>query len=272
MNPLGVDSAELRLGWLPRAANPAARGLRQSTFQILAASSADLLARGHGDLWDSGKVVSDETFSVAYHGSAVGSSQRVFWKVRLWDQSGVPSAWSEPATWTMGILADGDWHAAKWIGAPEAVAAPDIRGPKPKYETVLLRREFAVRAGLKRAVAHVCGLGQYEMTLNAAKVGDDLLTPAWTDYRKTCLYDTYDITSLLRAGKNATGLLLGNGMYLSHMGRYIKEHGWSFGPLQAIGCIRLEYNDGSVETVATDGSWRVNSGPITFSAHQARGR
>lgn len=266
VNPLGVDAPAPRLGWLPQATDPAARGLRQSAWQILVASSQELLAQNRGDLWDSGKVASDDAIAAAYAGSPLSSSRRLFWKIRIWDQAGEPSAWSPPAMWIMGILADEDWHAAKWIGAPADAAAPDIKGPKPKYETVLLRHEFAVRPGLRRAVVHVCGLGQYEMTLNGTKAGEDLVTPGWTDYRKTCLYDTYDITSLLRPGGNAIGLLLGNGMYLSHKGRYIKEGGWTFGPLQAVGCIRLEYDDGKVDAVTTDGTWRTASGPITFSS------
>ena len=76
-----------------------------------------------------------------------------------------------------------------------------------------MRREFIVKPGLKRALVNVCGLGEYEMTLNGKKVGADFLSPGWTKYDKTCLYDTYDITADLKHGKNAVGLELGNGMY-----------------------------------------------------------
>ena len=79
--------------------------------------------------------------------------------------------------------------------------------------TYMLARPFDVRPGLRRAAVNVCGLGQYEMTLNGKKVGDDLLTPGWTKYDRTCLYDTYDVTAMLQTGRNAAGLLLGNGMY-----------------------------------------------------------
>jgi alpha-L-rhamnosidase len=152
----------------------------------------------------------------------------------------------------MGILSEADWQA-KWIASPT------------NYETLLLRREFAVKPGLRRALIHVCGLGQYELTLNGAKVGDDLLAPGWTKYDKTCLYDTRDITSQLHAGQNAAGLFLGNGMYNVHAGRYTKFTG-TFGPLKAIAQLRLEYGDGSVEIIGSDEQWRVAPGPITFSS------
>jgi alpha-L-rhamnosidase len=264
-NPLGIDSGAPRLSWVLKAGAPNARGLRQTAYQILVATTPAFLAKDRGDIWDSGKIDSDATSQITFKGMPLTSSQRVFWKVRVWDQAGQSSAWSAPALWTMGVLNSSDWGMAKWIGAPDG-APVNIKGPKAKYETVLLRREFVVKPGLRRALAHVCGLGQYEMTLNGAKVGDDLFTPGWTKYDKTCLYDTRDITAQLRAGKNATGLFLDNGMYLSHKGRYIKENGWSFGPLQAIASIRLEYSDGSVETLVTDDKWRAASGPITFSS------
>ena len=152
----------------------------------------------------------------------------------------------------MGVLKPSDWNA-KWIAGAT------------NWETLLLRREFIVKPGLKRALIHVCGLGQYELSLNGKKVGDDLLSPGWTKYDRTCLYDTRDITSLLRQGPNAAGLLLGNGMYNVHGGRYTKFKG-SFGPLQAIAQLRLEYADGSFEIIGTDDNWRAASGPITFSS------
>jgi alpha-L-rhamnosidase len=268
IDPLGIDSAAPRLDWILNATDPAARGLRQSAYQILVASSPDLLARNQGDLWNTGKVVSDQMSQIGYDGAPLGSNQSVWWKVMVWNQNDVPSKWSPVARWTMGVLTDADWQSAKWIGAPDAGEPFDhngAKGPKSQYETILLRHEFTVKPGLKHAILNICGLGQYEATLNGSKVGDALLTPGWTAYDKTCLYDTYDITSSLAAGPNALGLFLGNGFYNVHAGRYTKIR-TSYGPLQAIGLIRLEYANGSVEYVTTDTNWKVASGPITFSS------
>jgi alpha-L-rhamnosidase len=252
VNPLGVDSANPRLFWKLESH---VRGQRQTAYQILVASSGKNLAHDNGDLWDSGKVSSDETIQISYAGAALKSSQQVFWKVRVWDKDGKVFAWSKLVTWTMGVLNDSDWRA-KWIGAADT-----------NIPSLLLRREFTVKPGLKRALANVCGLGQYELTLNGKKVGDDFLSPGWTKYDKTCLCDTRDITADLWRGKNAVGLLLGNGMYnvVGTADRYTKFKG-SFGPQKAIAQIRLEYANGSVETIGTDESWRVAPGPITFSS------
>ncbi len=248
VDPLGIDTARPRLSWILQSGE---RGQKQTAYEVVAASSLAKLAKGEKDLWDSGQVPSGETTHVPYGGQPLASSQPVFWKVRVWDKDGRASAWSRPASWTMGVLRDADWQA-RWIGAT------------PAAETLLLRREFVVKPRLQRALAHVCGLGQYEMTLNGRKVGEDVLAPGWTKYDQTCLYDTRDLTPLLRPGHNAVGLLLGNGMYHVHGGRYTKFTG-SFGPLQAIAQLRLEYADGRVEILGTDEQWRVHPGPITFS-------
>ncbi|MGB8353958.1 MAG: family 78 glycoside hydrolase catalytic domain [Chthoniobacteraceae bacterium] len=153
----------------------------------------------------------------------------------------------------MGILPGTEWHA-KWITAPG------------NAESILLRREFTVKAGLRHATVHICGLGQYELSANGTKVENDLLAPGWTQYRKTCLYDTLDLTPRLRPGENAIGIILGNGMYhiASDPVRYVK-FAQSFGPLKAIAQIELEYMDGTHETVGTDSNWQAGPSPVTYN-------
>lgn len=250
VDPLGVDLAQPRLFW---KLTSDVRGAKQTAYEIHAASSAELLAQDQGDLWSSGKVKSEETIHIAYAGKPLKSSQQVFWKVRAWDQDRNVSAWSATATWTMGILNEADWNEAKWIG--ETITNP---------ATTLLRREFNVKPGLRRALVNICGLGQYEFSANGVKAGDDVISPGWTTYSKTCLYDTRDITSLLHEGQNAIGIELANGMYSVPGGRYVKFKG-SFGPRKAIALVRLEYADGSAENIITDERWQMHSGPITFS-------
>ncbi len=248
---VGVDVPSPRLFWKLESTT---RSAWQVAYEILVASSAQALAANQGDLWDSGRVESDETIQIPYAGRALQSSQQVFWKVRVWDQTAETSSWSEPASWTMGILSDADWRE-KWIAAAT------------NNQSLLLRREFTVKPGLRRAVAHVCGLGQYELYLDGRKSGDDILAPGWTKYDKTCLYDTRDVTTLLRRGTNAVGLLLGHGMYNTapSEGRYTKfRH--SYGPLKAILQLRLEYADGSIEIVGTDDQWQTSPGPLTFTS------
>jgi alpha-L-rhamnosidase len=249
IDPLGVDVPHPRLSWRVTSSES---GQGQTAWQVLVASSPEFLAQDRGDLWDSGRVASDQTSHLRYAGKTLVSSQRVFWKVRSWDRAGEPTAWSAPATWTMGLLAPTDWKA-RWLVAPWS------------SEALLLRREFPVKAGLRRALLHVCGLGHYEVSFNGTKHDADLFAPGWTNYDATTLYDTRDITALLTEGRNAIGLTLGNGMYhVVRRDRFAKFTG-SFGPLRAIAQIELEYADGSKDLVATDDSWRVHRGPITFN-------
>ncbi len=251
VNPLGVDSQPPRLFWQVASDE---RGEKQTGYEILVASSAQQLANDHGDLWDSGQVNSDATLQIDYAGKNLASWSEVFWKVRVWDARGKVSAWSQPAHWTMGVLANTDWHA-QWIGAADT-----------NIPSLLLRHEFTVKPGLKRALVNLCGLGQYELTLNGQKIGNDFLSPGWTKYDQTCLYDTRDITADLARGQNAVGIELGNGMYRVLGGGRFTKFKNSFGPQKAIAQIRLEYADGSVEFIGTDEHWRVATGPITFNS------
>ena len=260
-HPLGVDRVHPSLAWIVQSD---VRGARQSAYRVLAGSSSQSLAHDQGDLWDSGKINSDQTTGIEYLGKTIGCGQQVFWKVMAWNEAGHPSAWSEPANWTMGAQDAADWQEAKWIGAPQAAATSPS---SPEYATLLLRDEFTVKPGLTRAVALVCGLGYCETTINGARVTEDVLSPGWSKYDKTCLYDTYDVTKSLHEGSNAIGLFLGNGMYnVKKVGdRYVKFQG-SFGPQKAIAQLRLEYSDGTREIVGTDQRWKVASGPVTFSS------
>jgi hypothetical protein len=248
-DPLGVDVPQPYLSWQLESPE---RSQLQSAYRILVASSVQRLDRDEGDLWDSGRVASDETLYTRYAGKTLKSCQQAFWKVQVWDERQRASGWSTPARWTMGILAPDDWQA-EWLCAPAAT------------ESLLLRKEFQVHAGLLRALVHVSGLGQYELSLNGVKAGDELLSPGWTDYNKTVLCDTRDVTALLRPGGNAVGVALGNGIYnVVRRNRYVKFAG-SFGPLRAILQLRLDYVDGSIQLIRTDETWRTSPGPVVFS-------
>jgi hypothetical protein len=123
-DPLGVDVPKPRLGWVLQSDQ---RDISQMAYQVLVASSPELLAKGQGDLWDSGKVQSDESAHVEYGGSKLPSRQSCWWKVRVWDRTGAATAWSAPAHWEMGLLEPGDWRAA-WISAPPIAPGGSSQG------------------------------------------------------------------------------------------------------------------------------------------------
>jgi hypothetical protein len=257
VGPLGVDVAHPRLSWTLHGAE---RGQGSTAYQVLVATSRQSLDKEQGDCWDSGEVLWNGAGGVEYAGAPLRSWGRYFWKVRVWDNAGQSSAWSQPATWTMGLMSLGDWEG-KWIceGADAASTKP-AAGAMPMF-----RRSFVVDRPVQRAIVCVCGLGQFELRLNGEKVGENVLEPGWTNYRKTSLYVTYDVTAQLRPGENVVAAMLGNGMYNvpQHKERYQKFVG-SFGKPKLIAQMRIEYSDGSAATVVTDRDWKSAPGPITF--------
>ena len=250
-NPLGVDVARPRLTWVLESTE---NGERQTAFRILVATRPALLQPEKADLWDSGEVRSDETLNLEYSGKPLHSNQRCFWQVQVHGRAGDWTA-SDTAVWTMGLLEPADWHAS-WIAAPGGALVP---GPLP-----LFRKEFDVARPLRRALLHVSGLGHHEVTLNGAPVSDHLFAPAWSDYRKRVYYQTFDVTSLLKNGRNAAGVMLGNGMYNVPGGRYAKFTA-SFGPPKLLFQLELEFDDGSTARVVSDSTWKTAPGPVIFS-------
>jgi alpha-L-rhamnosidase len=257
--PLGIDSTPPSLSWSLTTLNPTVRNLRQTSFRILAASSLSQLSRDKADIWDTGRVSSSETACIPYRGKPLRSSQTIFWKVRIWDGTGLPSGWSAPASWATGVLFPSDWHG-KWIAGPK-LSPPSSPSAQNGPATVLLRRNFDLSKLPARTFLRICGLGQYEVYLNGSKVGNDILSPGWTDYRKTCLYDSFDVTKKLHVGPNSIAIFLGAGMYNVVSGRYTKFTG-SFGQLKAI----AQLSTASGCLLATDRSWKMSPGPITFSS------
>ena len=252
--PLGIDTAQPRLSWVLESKE---RGQAQSAYQVLVASSEALLKANSGDLWDSGRVMSDQTLHVVYAGKALPSCQRCYWKVRAWDKEGKASGYSEPAWWEMGLLSPQDWQG-QWIGRTTDTNSL----PAP-----LLRRTFTLEGKIKQARAYICGLGYYELHLNGRKVGDHLLDPGYTRYDKRALYVTYDVTEALRRGTNAVGVILGNGWYNVQTKAVWDFHKapWRAAP-KLLMQLRVEYTDGRVETIGTDSRWVTSAGPITFDS------
>ncbi|MEI7534176.1 MAG: alpha-L-rhamnosidase N-terminal domain-containing protein [Verrucomicrobiae bacterium] len=121
-NPLGIDAEKPVLNWVITSAR---RGERQTAYQALVASTPELLSADKSDLWDSGKVASDQSIQIEYAGKPLASRMRCYWKVRIWDKDGKPTAWSAPAKWTIGLLGDDDW-SAKWITASKWFTPPDL--------------------------------------------------------------------------------------------------------------------------------------------------
>lgn len=252
-DPLGIDVTQPRLSWINVVKR---RGDRQTAYELLVASSPELLAQNRGDLWQTGKVASDENVQIAYAGKPLTSRCQCFWKVRVWDQEDQPSAWSDTAFWSMGLLRPDDWQA-EWIRANGSLQDGLENAARSEPAVTIspwIRKSFVLDDTPKRSLTHVNALGYCELYVNGQRVGDDVLSPAVSDYRARSFYVTYDVTRHLRKGENCIGLWLGRGWHVA--GRPGVEQP---GPI-----VRLQMDieiGGTTEQVVTDKSWRCTRSP-----------
>jgi alpha-L-rhamnosidase len=426
--PLGIDITHPRLSWQLQDSR---RGARQAAYEIRVAGSPDALAQDHADVWDSGRVDSDESVNVSYAGPAVESRRRYYWQVRVWDAQGQASPYSQASWWEMGLLSSQDWKAKwitrdlplqrgdyesapKWIWAAgdnaltnatpgkhafrfnfklnqklksatlfitakdnlsawvngkqvvvespmgkfgraqdpwgyfrvipvgkllvagsnalaaEAIVqkdherppqagfiallrvemadgkverftsgadwktAPEQSGnawiattfddaswpaaevvaeigkdplgtPWPAQPVDLLRKNFSVSKQVRNARIYSTALGTYQLYLNGQRVGNDILAPGWTDYRKRVVYQVYDVTSQVKQGGNAIGAILGGGWYADGLSWLQNRYNFGTPPVRLLVQLEVEYSDGSHDLVLSDESWKAKPSPITES-------
>ncbi|MBD5226316.1 MAG: family 78 glycoside hydrolase catalytic domain [Bacteroidales bacterium] len=273
VNPLCVATDSPRLGWKMVAADDAGRGQMQTAYQILVASDEALLASGIGDLWDSGKVESSVSSQIVYGGKTPEGGSDCRWKVRVWNNSGEVSPWSDVAMWRSSLK---DWDA-EWIGD-----SPDIKLREyldyvrihnsdgdfdiyrwqnpPTLPSPMLRRSFTLAEEVKNAVVYASALGYYELWINGKRVGDGLQTPGWTDYSECIQYQAYDVASYLREGENVIAATLADGWALGRLAgvkwmRSFPHRGFYATDRRLIARLDVEMADGSNMTVVSDGSW-----------------
>ncbi|MGA8310920.1 MAG: family 78 glycoside hydrolase catalytic domain [Terriglobales bacterium] len=426
--PLGIDISHPRLSW---QLHDSSRGARQSAYEIRVASSSEALAQDRADVWDSGRVESDQSVNVSYGGPTVESRRRYYWQVRVWNAQGQASPYSQPSWWEMGLLSSQDWKAKwitrdmplergdyesepKWIWAandhaltnatpgkhdfrfrfnlaqkpkdatllitakdnlavwvngqqvlvespmgnfgrvrdpwgyfrvvpvgkllnaganslaaeaivqkdrerpPQAgfiallrvetadgkierfISGPDWKtGPEqtgeawaakgfddsswpnavvvaeigqaplgtpwPAQPVNLLRRNFSVAKTVRSARIYSTALGTYQLYLNGQRVGNDILAPGWTDYRKRIVYQVYDATSLVKQGENAIGAILGGGWYADGLGWLQTRYNFGPPPVRLLVQLEIEYSDGTRDSVVSDESWKATQSPILGS-------
>ncbi|MBN1290712.1 MAG: family 78 glycoside hydrolase catalytic domain [Candidatus Latescibacteria bacterium] len=246
-NPLNIEVAQPRLSWFMQSD---IRDQNQTAYHVLVSGSLENLNTDTGDIWDSGKVDSNESIQVTYKGKKLNSREHVFWKVRVWDKNRNASEWSAPACWEMGLLHPEDWKA-QWIGY-DCESAP------------MLRREFKIDKKIERARVYICGLGYYELTINGSKIGDQVLDPGQTDYEERVFYVVHDVTQNLSIGDNALGVILGDGWY-NQTAVNEPKYGWGdvvYGKPRLIMQLIITYTDGTETMVVSGGSWKGSESPI----------
>ncbi|MFO7637335.1 MAG: family 78 glycoside hydrolase catalytic domain [Clostridia bacterium] len=252
-NPLGMDSTP-RFSWRMTSEE---NGQCQTAYRIGVSSSRESLDRDDYDIWDTGKIDSSRSILVDYHGPALSPRTRYHWKVRVWDKYGISSD-SAPAYFQTGKL--GEKWTANWI------TADFIRKEPSAYTAPYLRKAFQTDRKVQSASLSICGLGYFEARLNGEKIGDDVLSTAFTRYDSTVLYLTYDVTSHLRTGQNALGVTLGNGWYncFAEDPWNTRQATWRHWP-KLICELLILYEDGTSLQVSSDSSWKSHESPIVFN-------
>jgi Glycogen debranching enzyme len=269
VNPVGIEAKNPRLAWIIYSKG---RSIKQTAYRVIVSNKKELIEKGEGDWWDSGKVPSGQSIQVAYGGPALAPAASYYWRVQVWDNKGHVSEWSPVASWQTGIT---DWANAAWIGYDELPADKRIvpamhGGGKPEMGKLanklpLLRKEFNATKSVQQATIFISGLGHFELSMNGQKIGDHFLDPGWTNYGKHALYVGFDVTGQLHQGANAIGVMLGNGFYHVPAERYRKLTG-SFGHPKMICRLVIRYQDGSTENIVSNESWKVAAGPVTFTS------
>ena len=244
-DPLGLDVRQPRLSWRLEAA---ARGVKQTAYQVWVAADPTRLAAGHADLWDSGRVMTDQSLHQVYLGQPLAARQRAWWQVRMWDEHGQPTDWSEPAAWEMGLLEPGDWLAA-WITPAASVTTPCPR----------LRGAFTVEGAVQSARIYITSRGLYALELNGQPASDWLFTPGWTSYHKRLQVQTYDVTPRLHPGPNMIGITLAEGWFRGRLGPAYGQE------LALLAQLVITYTDGRVQVAGSGLDWKCAAGPILKS-------
>jgi len=253
-NPVGIDVRSPRFYW--KLVSPR-RKVMQTAYQIQAALAESHFQNPPELIWDSGKQEQDQAIGVVYAGPAVESRRRYFWRVKAWDNQGEESEWSEVAFWEMGLLGAQDWKAR--LIKPELDEDPEKSEPCP-----LLRKEFKLPERITKARLYITAHGLYQAWINGQRVGDELFTPGWTNYRQCLQYQTYDVTALLTSGANALGVMLGDGWYRGFIS-YVCERNVYGDKLGLYAQLEVGYEDGSTEVIVSDETWKGSTGPVLES-------
>ncbi len=270
-----LDNITPRLSWV-NSPSDERDGAAQSAYRIRVATSPDFSRKSL--VWDSGKVESDQSVYIDYAGKPLESKTSYWWQVRVWDNNGRSSKWSDAARWHTGIFSAEEWQG-KWIGTPWTGEEPyDILGLAKADPAPLFREEFSIDKEVASARFYGLGLGYFELYINGERVGDEYFSPNQTNYdrRPTLLhsgknvpvddafaeyrvmYVSHDLLPLLKQGENAVGAIVGNGFY--NPTRYWVTLG--YGSPRLMGQIEITFRDGSRKVIATDENWRTTRSAI----------
>ncbi len=248
VNPLGIDKECPRISWKFTSNR---RNVVQTAYQIQVSPNPTFSPLE----FDSGKVDSDRSVHVPLDALQLKPRTRYFYRVRVWNNDGEVTPWSDIAFWETGMIGEEEWRA-KWISAPAEMDRQD--------QCPMLRRTFRLDGRIRLGRIYATALGLYELRLNGKRVGDAYFTPGWTSYHHRLQYQTYDVTHLLQEGDNAMGAIPGNGWYRGELGW--KGNKQLYGDRRAFFMqMHVHLENGEEVVIVSDESWKSAPSPILMS-------
>ncbi|MDR2969534.1 MAG: glycoside hydrolase family 78 protein [Tannerellaceae bacterium] len=256
-NPLGIDTPEPRLSWQLKDDR---YGALQQGYQVIVGTDSAAVAAGNGNVWDTKEVASDRMM-VCYDGPELSPFTRYYWKVAIRDKDREVRT-SDVAAFETGMMHVANWKGT-WISDGHELRGKSIHDKSAPY----FRKEFTPAKKIASARAYIAVAGLYELYINGEKIGNHRLDPMYTRFDRRNLYVTYDVTANLQNGGNAFGVLLGNGWY-NHQSTavwYFDRAPWRNRPTFCMD-VRVTYEDGTVETITTNNTWKTAPSPLIFNS------
>lgn len=252
-NPLGIDAVQPRFTW---QIEDSRQGAKQTAYRILVSKDSVGLRFEKGTAWNSSWVKSENQLA-KYAGSHLEPFTTYYWRVDIMDKDGKQFTNGLLSNFETGMMEQKNWQG-DWISDGADMSLK----PAPYF-----RMTFDTKQRIRSARAYIAAAGLYELYINGEKVGNHRLDPMYTRFDRRNLYVTYDVTQQLQAGKNAVGVLLGNGWY-NHQSTAVWDFHkapWRARPTFCMD-LRITYADGSVETVSTGKGWKTALSPIIFNS------
>lgn len=256
-NPLGQNLTDLRFNWqIPTTQE----GSAQSAYRIVV---FDPEKSGDEALWDSGKVESDKSVFVAYEGKELKSRQVALWKVKIWDENGRESDWSENAKFELGLLNNSDWQAS-WISSSKT-PTPARGETQASVPPTYFRKTFELAKEVESARLYTACRGIFKIYINGEEVNNDYLSTGWTDYNKRIQSDTTDATKLLKPGKNAICAIVCDGWYSGRLAWADRRNFYGTKP-ELLCQLELKFKDGTRQVIASGADWKNSEGALKFAS------
>lgn len=247
--PMGLDEPQPRFTWIIASDD---RQVLQNAYEIRVSDSRENLEEGEHLLWSTGKIQSSQSVHIDYTGESLKPGTRYFWRVKVWDNKGNVSKWSETDWWQTGLMDPSAWEA-DWVSAEH----------ENNITAYYFRKDFLTdkKKEILKATAYLTVRGMYEASINGKRVGNAYLTPGWTSYNNRIQYQVYDVKEILDKGQNTIGVILGEGWYKGRISR--KVYGSETAMLVQL---VIEYADGETIIIKSNDTWKTSTGPVISSS------